>query len=94
MQVPDIINGIFELGGSPLILLSIFKLLKDKRVKGVSKYHVGFFTSWGLWNLFYYPHLDQWASFIGGLFIVITNTIWLSLMLYYIKKEKNENSLS
>src|SRR6185436_15953847 len=24
----------------------------------------------GFWNLFYYPHLDQWLSFAGGVLIV------------------------
>jgi len=42
-----------------------------------------FFTSWGMWNLFYYPHLGQWYSFAGGVFIVSVNTFWLGQIIYY-----------
>lgn len=89
MQIADLINAVFELGGAPIILLSICKILKDKKVKGISKYHVGFFSAWGLWNLFYYPHLEQWASFVGGLFIVLANSVWLGLMLYYLRRQND-----
>jgi uncharacterized membrane protein YfcA len=89
MQIPDLINGCFEILGAPFVCLSIIKLLKDKKVRGVSWKHITFFTSWGFWNLFYYPHLNQWCSFLGGLGIVITNLIWLGLILHYLRK-KNE----
>lgn len=87
---PDIINGCFELFGAPFILMSFFKLIRDKKVRGVNWCHVTFFTVWGLWNLFYYPSLNQRCSFIGGVGIVITNTVWLIAILYYIHKENNE----
>ena len=80
---PDIVNGCFELLGAPFILLSVFRLARDKRVRGVSWAHAAFFTVWGLWNLFYYPHLGQWYSFIGGVFVVSANTVWVIQMLYY-----------
>jgi len=81
----DIVNGSFELFGAPFIFLSVIKLYKDKLVKGVSWVGVGFFASWGYWNLYFYPHLNQWASFFGGIAIVLCNTIWLIQLLYYIK---------
>ena len=31
MQIPDFINAVFELGGAPIIYLSIRKILKDKK---------------------------------------------------------------
>ena len=83
MMWPDIVNGSYELFAAPFILLSIIRLYKQKEAKGVSWIHVGFITSWGFWNLFYYPHLNQWCSFVGGIAIVIANTIWLSQLLYY-----------
>lgn len=83
MNAPDLINGIFESIGSLFILLSILKLHRDKLVKGVSWIHVGFFATWGYWNLYYYPHLEQWVSFWGGVGIVITNTIWSVQLVYY-----------
>ncbi len=77
----DIINGSFEMLGGLFILLSIIKLHRDKRIMGVSWLTVAFFAGWGWWNLYYYPSLDQWWSFSGGVFIVFMNTIWLSMML-------------
>ena len=83
MNWQDAINGCYELFGAPFILLSIIKLYKEKIVRGVSWIHVGYFTTWGFWNLYYYPHLGQWYSFAGGIAIVTFNTIWLVQMLYY-----------
>jgi hypothetical protein len=85
MTWQDIFNGSFELLGAPFIFLSVIKLYKDKIVAGVSWLHAGFFATWGYWNLYYYPHLDQWASFAGGVLIVIINTIWLCQLIYYEK---------
>ena len=87
-SLPDLINGGFELLGGLFIALSIRRVLIDKAVAGVSWLHVSFFTFWGLWNLFYYPHLDQWASFAGGVVIVTTNTVWVALLIYYSRKQK------
>lgn len=86
-MTPDMINGLFELGGGLLICLSIRRLHIDKVVRGVSVLPVTFFAAWGYWNLYFYPHLDQWWSFIGGLMVVGANTIWVLQMLYYIRRE-------
>ncbi len=88
MNYPDIINGAFELAGGLFIFRSILKLNKDKEVKGVHWIHAAFFAFWGYWNLFYYPYLGQWISFIGGLGVVTANTIWLGQMIYYLRKEE------
>ncbi len=88
MITPDIINGLFELLGTPFILLSVFKLYKEKQVKGVSWLHAGYFTVWGWWNLYYYPYLSQWASTVGCVLIVIANTVWVTLMIYYLSRNK------
>ena len=84
---PDLITGIFEVGGTAFIFLSIIQLYKDKIVRGVSWVHVGFFTIWGFWNLFYYPHLGQWWAFAGGIGIVSANAFWLCQLLYYLRRE-------
>jgi hypothetical protein len=65
-MTPDVLNGIFELVGSLFILLNVKRVLRDKRVLGFDWRVMLFFTSWGFWNLYYYPHLDQWFSFVGG----------------------------
>ena len=86
-MTPDIINGLFECFGGVFILQNIRKILKDKMVRGADWRVMTFFTVWGYWNLYYYPFLDQWWSFAGGVAIVITNTIYSSLMIYYIARE-------
>ena len=85
---PDLINGLFESMGAAAILDHCWQLWKDKTVKGVSWKAVTFFTVWGYWNLFYYPHLEQWWSFWGGVLIVVSNTLWLCMMIHYIRKDK------
>ena len=81
----DIINGCFELIGGFIYILNIKAIIKDKRVEGVSLLPAFFFSSWGIWNLLYYPSLEQWFSFIGAIGLVIANTTWLILALYYNK---------
>jgi hypothetical protein len=88
VTVADIINGAFETLGGAAILGHCWRLWKDKMVRGASWVATGFFTSWGYWNLYYYPSLDQWASFAGGVVIVLANTLWISMMLYYIRRER------
>ena len=88
----DGINGTFELLGAPFICLSILRIHKEKAVKGVHWMAAAFFASWGYWNLYYYPHLHQWCSFVGGCAIVVANTVWVGQMLYYIRKNKNDTA--
>lgn len=84
----DMINGAYELLGGVFILNHCRAVLKDKAVNGVSLVSTVFFTSWGVWNLYYYPSLNQWCSFAGGIFIVLSNCLWIGLMLKYRKESK------
>jgi len=83
MSVPDIINGSFELCAGLFLCLNIRRLFKDKQVRGVHWVSVGFFALWGYWNLYYYPFLGQWISFLGGIMVVTANTAWLIQIIYY-----------
>lgn len=82
-MTPDVLNGVFEFVGGLFILKSVFRLLRDKRVAGIAWEMIAFFSLWGVWNLYYYPSLDQWFSFAGGCFIVLVNTIYVGLLLFY-----------
>jgi hypothetical protein len=84
----DLINGSFELLSGLFTILNIVKLVKDKELKGISYIPIVFFTIWGIWNLYYYPSLNQIYSFIGGLMITTVNLIWIILLFYY-KWKKN-----
>ena len=88
MSWADYVNGSYELLAGLFILNNCRVVYKDKSVKGVSIVSTVFFTTWGVWNLYYYPSLGQWASFWGGISVVSSNTLWVVLMLYYRRKER------
>lgn len=83
MNWADFTNGVFEAGTGLTALHSCWKLYQHKRVQGVSHWLMAWVSLWGYWNLYYYPSLDQWLSFCGGLLIVTANTVWLSLAWRY-----------
>ena len=89
MQINDLINGIFEFGGGFLVWFNVQKILKDKTVSGVYWPVQAFWATWGLWNLLYYSSLGHWASFTGGVLLVIGNTIWVLLAIKYMLQNRN-----
>lgn len=82
-MTPDVINGLFEFVGSVLVWMNAYRVYTDRGYAGIYPPTVVMFWLWGLWNLFYYPHLGQWWSFAGGCSIVAANTIWFILMRQY-----------
>jgi hypothetical protein len=87
MQMPDMINGCFELLAGVMILNHCRVLIKDKSVAGVSVVSNIFFVLWGGWNLYYYPHLGQVFSFYGGISIMVANAFWVILMFKYRRRQ-------
>lgn len=82
-MIPDLLNSLFELSGAAFVFFSIRDTLKNKSATGISIITVLFFSVWGYWNLFYYPSLEQWLSATGAILLAITNTVWLTLVLYF-----------
>ena len=83
MDWMDLGNSVFESFGFIAVWGNVAALRKSKCVRGVSLLAFAFFASWGYWNLFYYPHLDQWLSFVAGIGIVVANTTWIVLAWRY-----------
>jgi hypothetical protein len=83
IQIPDLMNGLLEFTGGWMLAFNVRKLWRDKMVRGVHWGPTLFFFAWGVWNLYYYPHLGQWFSFAGGCWIVAVNGAWWLLMLRY-----------
>jgi hypothetical protein len=79
----DLVNGLIELVAAGFVLNHCRVLLRDRAVAGVSIVSTVFFALWGLWNLHYYPSLDQWLSFCGGLCIVVANTFYIVLLVRF-----------
>lgn len=82
-MIPDLINGLFEMLGAVATWFNIVTILRHRQVKGFSPMAYIYFTLWGAWNLFYYPHLGQWFSFAGGAAIVASNFLYTGLVLWY-----------
>jgi len=82
-MTPDQINGLFEIFGAIFIGLSCRRIYLDKNSKGVSLFHALFFWVWGIFNVYFYPTAGLWFSFVGGLGVIVTNTLWVWLMVYY-----------
>lgn len=76
----DLANGALELSGGLFILNHCRAVMRDRRVAGVSKLSIALFTLWGVWNIYYYPSLGQWASMTGGLMVVAANALYLGLL--------------
>ena len=91
MSIPDLINGAFELTGGFVCLLDVKRLLKDRRIEGVDWRVRGFFLSWGMWNLFYYPTFQQWASLAGGVTLAAVNGVWVYLAVKLLRQQAFTN---
>lgn len=83
-MTPDLINAAFEALAGLFILNHCRVLIRDKMVRGVSVISAGFFTAWGFWNLYFYPAVGQFWSFVGGIFVVLANAIYVAMLVYYI----------
>jgi hypothetical protein len=84
---PDFINGSFELLAGVFVLNHCRVLHAHKQARGVSLASVLFFTLWGLWNLYYYPSLNQPLSYYGGWFVVGANALYVGMMVSYRSRE-------
>ena len=83
MIAQDLVNGMFGLIASILAYQNIREAIKHKEIKGVHWASTGFFTCWGIWNLYFYPYLGMWFSFVGSLSIVFIDIWWLTLFYRY-----------
>ena len=79
---PDLTNGLFELVGALFAWINAWKLFKDQEIKGVYWPIWIFYTSWGGWNLYYYPSLNQYISFWCGVILTAGNLMWVVMAIY------------
>lgn len=69
--------------GLVAVLFNIAAIQRDRQVRGVSVFTVLFFTVWGFWNVYYYPHLNQiYSGMIAGC-LAVGNLVYFSLILKY-----------
>ena len=80
---PDLINGLFLLGGAFVICLSILKLRAQRQVRGIDWRHPAFFNFWGIYQLFFYTEINQSYSFAGAITTVSAGSVYLCMILYW-----------
>lgn len=82
MESHDIISAMFESVGAVASWLNVRAYLKDREVKGVVWSMAFFWVAWGIWNLYFYPSLNQWFSFYAGIVLCLGNLVWLCLIVF------------
>lgn len=92
MSWADLVNGLLELCGASLLFANVMAIRRDKVLKGVVWYPTLFFTVWSLWNLYFYPSLDQWLSFAGAILMAVANALWLGHVWYYWRKGQADDA--
>ncbi len=83
MKLIDIVNAVSELGGALTLLLNVRRLLRDRKVAGVSLLPTVWFTAWGLFNTIFYWQLGLFFSWSAGVAVVLVNTTWIVLALRF-----------
>lgn len=82
----DLFNGAFEATSAAFVTLNVRQLILDKQIKGLSLIPATFFAAWGGFNLWFYPHLNLWWSFAGGVLLTTVSMLWLGLAIYFQRK--------
>ena len=85
----DVVNACLNIGGAIAISTSIYRVLRDKMVRGVHWGMLIFFISWSCWNLLLYTHVGLWYSFLAGILMVLTEAAYLILLIFYSRPQKD-----
>lgn len=88
-MINDLINSMFLLVSSFVLWYNCYVLYYTKKLIGYSYWAVFFFTMWGYWNIYYYAYLNQWISWCSEISIVLANTLYGAMLIYYnLKRSK------
>ena len=84
----DQINSGFIFIAALFYVLNLFKLIKDKDVKGISKLSIVFFSLWNIWTLFFFLMVTEfWWTITAYIIVSVLNVTYIILMIKYgIKK--------
>tara|TARA_R110002096_G_scaffold108308_3_gene237001 strand:- start:2035 stop:2298 length:264 start_codon:yes stop_codon:yes gene_type:complete len=84
----DQINGGFIFVAALFYVLNLFKLMKDKDVKGISKVSIIFFSFWNIWTLFFFLMVTEFWWTIGAYVLVSAlNVTYIILMIKYTREK-------
>jgi hypothetical protein len=79
----DSVNAGFELACAILLWLNVRTLYRDKQIKGIALSPNFLYLGAGLWDLYYYPFLNQWISFVACLVYTTGFSLWLGMAVWY-----------
>jgi hypothetical protein len=82
----DHVNAAFEVAGSIATWATFAAIIKDKGYAGMRLPLVAFFTTWGLWNLYFYTHLFLPISLYASIVLTAGNIAVMGAMVYYGRK--------
>lgn len=72
----DLVNAAFEGIGAILCWSNVWRLRRDREVKGVIWPVQAFWAVWGIWNLVYYDAVGHPFSFWAGALLCSGNVCW------------------
>lgn len=79
----DVVNACFEGGGAILAWINVRRILRDRKVMGVSPWVTAFWSAWGIWNIPYYFSLGQDLSALAAGNLALANSVWVLLCVHY-----------
>jgi len=79
----DLITGILEVTAGFFQFLNCRQIIRDREIKGVLWHLTFFYTSWSLWDVWYFAHLGQWFAWAGTWVVLSASVLWLHLAIYY-----------
>lgn len=79
----DATVGVLNFVGGLFVLLSVRRVLIDRRVAGVSVSAAAFYVFWSSAMLVLFWSVSCWWSFLGGAFVMVANAAYLILLLRF-----------
>lgn len=79
----DLITGLVNTVAGLLVWTNVYRVWKDKQVKGANLLPAVYFTVAGSWQVYFLFSLHQLFAVVGGLTIMFGNLSWVLLATYY-----------
>lgn len=87
MSWQDTVTGAFAAMLGVMILSNCVTMYRDKMVRGVNWFASAFVGVYSFWNVYYFAQLDQWFPSLCSVVTAAANTLWISMMFYYLRAD-------
>jgi hypothetical protein len=75
----DYIMAAFQAGACAFLCLSIYTIFRDRELKGVSVWMIGYFTVWTVFGTWNWYSLGMFWSYVTSVLMGILYLMWLAL---------------